>query len=143
MNHIEKDLTQKRIEMANWIFLAVLFIPSLIFAPLKFALGVLFGGFICIINFHWLGRSLKGAFQNMGESGNIRTRWCLFTLKFLCKSATEMMGMVVRIIVVIVCHHQRAADSLCSSIRFDAGMDGAGGQAGCVEYSHWVSILLR
>ncbi len=73
MNSIEKDLLQKRIELANWIFLAFLFIPSLIFAPLKFALGVLLGGFICILNFHWLGRSLKGAFQSMGDSGNIRT----------------------------------------------------------------------
>ncbi|MGV8058614.1 MAG: ATP synthase subunit I [Smithellaceae bacterium] len=73
MNHIEKDLTQKRIEIANWIFLAVLFIPSLIFAPLKFALGVLLGGFISIINFHWLGRGLQSAFQNMGEKGNIKT----------------------------------------------------------------------
>lgn len=73
MNLIEKDLIQKKIEIANWIFLALLFIPSLIFAPLKFALGVLLGGFISIINFHWLVRGLQSAFQNLGDEGNIKT----------------------------------------------------------------------
>lgn len=72
MKHIEKDLIQKRIEISNWILLAVLFIPSLIFAPLKFALGVLLGSFISVLNFHWLGRSLQSAFQNLGDKGNIR-----------------------------------------------------------------------
>ena len=73
MNPIEKDLIQKNIEIANWIFLALFFIPSLIFAPFKFALGVLLGGFISIINFHWLVRSLQSAFQNLGDEGNIKT----------------------------------------------------------------------
>lgn len=73
MNPIEKDQIQKKIEIANWIFLALFFIPSLIFAPLKFALGVLLGGFISIINFHWLVRGLQNAFQNLGDEGNIKT----------------------------------------------------------------------
>ncbi len=113
MNHIEKDLIQKRIEIANWVFLAVLFIPSLIFAPLKFALGVLFGGFICIINFHWLGRSLKGAFQNMGESGNIRTPVMLryyirlavtaiILYLLIAGDAVDVIGLIVGLSVVVV-----------------------------------------
>ena len=113
MNHIEKDLIQKRIEIANWVFLAVLFIPSLIFAPLKFALGVLFGGFICIINFHWLGRSLKGAFQNMGESGNIRTPVMLryyirlavtaiILYLLIAGDAVDVIGLIVGLSVVVI-----------------------------------------
>ena len=113
MNHIEKDLTQKRIEIANWIFLAVLFIPSLIFAPLKFALGVLLGGFICILNFHWLGRSLKGAFQNMGDSGNIRTPVMLrFYIRLavtaiilyllIAGDAVDVIGLIVGLSVVVI-----------------------------------------
>ena len=70
MNHIVKDPLQKRLEIANWIILAVLFIPSLIFAPLKFSAGVLFGGFISIINFHWLARSLRVMFKN--PAGNVK-----------------------------------------------------------------------
>jgi hypothetical protein len=70
VNHIAKDPLQKRIEITNWIILAVIFILSLIFTPLKFALGVLLGGFISILNFHWLGRSLQGVFKN--TSGNFK-----------------------------------------------------------------------
>lgn len=70
MNNIAKDPLQKKIEIANWIILAVLFTASLIFAPLKFALGVLIGGFISILNFHWLGHSLRGFFKNL--SGNVK-----------------------------------------------------------------------
>jgi len=72
VNNIEKDLTQKRIEITNWIILAVLFISSLIFAPGKFALGILLGGFISIINFYWLGRNLQNVFKNLGDKGNIK-----------------------------------------------------------------------
>ena len=70
MNLIAKDQLQKKIEIANWIILSVLFIPSLIFAPLKFALGVLLGGFISILNFYWMKRSLNRVFEKL--SGNIK-----------------------------------------------------------------------
>ena len=70
MNNTEKDQIQKKIELTNWLILAVLFLPSIVFAPWKFALGILLGGFISIINFHWLGRNLQGVFKNMG--GNVK-----------------------------------------------------------------------
>ena len=72
MNRIKKDPPQKRIEIANWIILAVLFISSLIFAPWKFTLGILTGGLISILNFYWLGRSLRGVFKNLGNKGIIK-----------------------------------------------------------------------
>ena len=72
MNNIEKDLIQKRIEINNWILLAVLFISSLIFTPWKFALGLLLGGFISIINFYWLGQNLQNVFRNLGDKGNVK-----------------------------------------------------------------------
>jgi hypothetical protein len=50
--------------------LAILFIPSIIFTPWKFALGILLGGFISIINFHWLGRNLQDVFKNI--RGNVK-----------------------------------------------------------------------
>jgi hypothetical protein len=70
VNNIEKDPIQKKIEITNWLILFVFFIPSLFFVPLKFSLGILLGGFISIINFHWLGRNLQGVFKNM--SGNVK-----------------------------------------------------------------------
>lgn len=113
MNHIEKDLLQKRIEIANWIFLAVLLIPALIFAPLKFALGVLTGGFISIVNYHWLGRSLHNAFQNMGDQGSIKmpvmlkyylrlivTGIVLFLL--ITGNAVDVIGLIIGLSVVVI-----------------------------------------
>ena len=70
MNNIEKDPIQKKIEITNWIILTILFIPSIIFTPWKFALGILLGGFISIINFHWLGRNLQDVFKNI--RGNVK-----------------------------------------------------------------------
>lgn len=113
MNHIEKDLVQKRIEVANWFFLAVLFIPSLIFAPLKFALGVLLGGFISIVNFFWLSRGLQSSFQKMDDKGNIKTpvmlKYCirlLFTgivLYLLISGGTvSVIGLIIGLSVVVI-----------------------------------------
>ena len=70
MNLIVKDPLQRKIEFANWIVFAILFIPALIFAPLKFALGILLGGFISILNFYWMERGLRGIFTN--TAGNVK-----------------------------------------------------------------------
>lgn len=65
-----KDPLQKRIEITNWIILAVLFIFSVIITPIKFALGILIGGFISIVNFRWMERGLQGFFEK--TSGNVK-----------------------------------------------------------------------
>ena len=70
MNLIVKDPLQRRIEIANWIILAIIFIPSLIFSPFKFSLGVLLGGFISILNFYWMERGLRGFLQKL--AGNVK-----------------------------------------------------------------------
>ena len=67
MNPIVKDPLQKRIELANWITLAIIFSIALIFSlfkfvSLEFALGILLGGFISIVNFFWMERSLRKFF---------------------------------------------------------------------------------
>jgi hypothetical protein len=70
VNLIVKDQFQRRIEIFNWIILAIIFILSLIFSPIKFSLGVLLGGFISIVNFYWMDRSLRSAFEK--NTGNIK-----------------------------------------------------------------------
>jgi hypothetical protein len=70
VNLIVKDPLQRRIEIFNWIILAIVFILSLIFSPIKFSLGVLLGGFISIVNFYWMDRSLRNAFEK--NTGNIK-----------------------------------------------------------------------
>ena len=49
------------VKRANWVIFAVASFSGLLFAPLAFALGILFGGLIVIVNFHLLARTLKKA----------------------------------------------------------------------------------
>ncbi len=111
MNLIAKDPLQKKIEIANWIILAIIFIPSLIFASFKFALGVLLGGFISIVNFYWMQRSLWGIFEK--PAGNIRgavifkyfIRLALsaVVLYFLISAGTvSVIGLIIGLSVVVI-----------------------------------------
>ena len=58
---------QKNIELGNWVMLGVLLIFSFLFLPGRFTLGVLLGGLISIVNFHWLSRDLRGSFLKHAE----------------------------------------------------------------------------
>lgn len=111
MNNIEKDPIQKRIETTNWIILFIIFVLSLFFAPWKFSLGILLGGFISILNYYWLGRSLQGAFKN--SSGNvkvpimvkyyIRLAITAVVLYLLITGGTvNVIGLIVGLSVVII-----------------------------------------
>jgi hypothetical protein len=62
VNRTEKDPLQKRLEITNWILLAVLVAGSLLLRSDRFSLGILFGGLISIVNFHWLYRNLLSVF---------------------------------------------------------------------------------
>ena len=111
MNLIVKDPLQKKIEFANWIMLAILFIPALIFAPLKFSLGVLLGGFISILNYYWMERGLRGIFAN--TAGNvkgpvigkyyIRLVLTAIVLFFLISNGTvNVIGLLLGLSVVVI-----------------------------------------
>jgi len=63
VNRTEKDPLQKRLELTNWILLAVLVAGSLFLRSTRFSLGILLGGLISIVNFHWLYRNLLSVFQ--------------------------------------------------------------------------------
>jgi len=111
VNLIVKDPLQKRIEFANWIVLAILFIPALIFAPFKFALGILLGGFISILNFYWMERGLRGIFTN--TAGNvkgtvmvkyyIRLALTAVVLYFLIANHTvNIIGLLIGLSIVVI-----------------------------------------
>jgi len=111
VNLIAKDPLQRRIEINNWIVLAVVFVPSLFFGTFKFALGVLIGGFICIVNFYWMSHSLRHAFNK--TSGNIKSNVVLtyflrlalsaIVLYFLISAHTvNLIGLIIGLSVVMV-----------------------------------------
>ncbi|MDP1990908.1 MAG: ATP synthase subunit I [Syntrophales bacterium] len=62
MDLIEKDPLQKRLESTNWIILVALVGSSLFLNTNRFSLGILCGGLISIVNFHWLYRNLMNVF---------------------------------------------------------------------------------
>jgi len=62
VNPTEKDPLQKRLEIMNWILLAILVVGSLLLHSSRFSLGILYGGLISIVNFHWLYRNLLNVF---------------------------------------------------------------------------------
>ena len=93
------------------LFLPVLFIFSLFFAPLKFALGVLLGGFISILNFHWMERGLRGLFQSTGSNVKgpvlikyyIRLAITAVVLYFLIAYETvNVIGLLIGLSVVVI-----------------------------------------
>jgi len=111
VNLIAKDPLQRKLEIANWIILAILFIPSFLFAPTKFYLGVLIGGFISILNFYGMELGLRGLFKN--PSGNvkrptmvkyyIRLALTAVVLYFLIAAETvNVIGLLIGLSVVVI-----------------------------------------
>lgn len=111
MNLIAKDPLQKKPEIANWIILAILFIPSFVFAPTKFYLGVILGGFISILNFYAMELGLRGLFKN--PTGNvqrptmikyyIRMAITAIVLFFLISQGTvDVIGLIIGLSVVVI-----------------------------------------
>ena len=111
MNLIVKDPLQRKIETANWIVLAVLFITSWIFTPFDFYLGVLLGGFISILNFHWMERGLRGIFTNTAGNvkGGVMVKYYIrlvltaIVLYFLIANGTvHVIGLLIGLSVVVI-----------------------------------------
>jgi hypothetical protein len=111
VNLIVKDPLQKRIELSNWIILVVIFIPAIIFTPFKFALGILLGGFISILNFHWMERGLQGIFQrkNSNVKGPLLIKYYMrlaitaVILYFLIAYQTvNVIGLLIGLSVVVI-----------------------------------------
>jgi len=110
MNPTAKDPLQRKIEINNWIVLTAVLLPSLL-CGVKFALGVLLGGFICIVNFYWMAHSLRAAFHR--KSGNIKANVVLkyflrlfltgVVLYFLISARTvNVIGLILGLSVVVV-----------------------------------------
>ncbi len=83
----------------------------LIFAPFKFSLGILLGGFISILNFYWMERGLRGIFTNTAGNVNgpvmvkyyIRLALTAVVLYFLIANHTvNVIGLLIGLSVVVI-----------------------------------------
>lgn len=72
MSHTEKDPFQQKVEIINWITLGVFVLISMILLSYRFSLGVLLGGCISIVNFHWLSHDLRKVFKTINDRAKTR-----------------------------------------------------------------------
>jgi lipid-A-disaccharide synthase-like uncharacterized protein len=111
VNPIVKDPLQRKLEITNWVILAILFILSLIFASRNFALSVLVGGIISTANFYGMGRGLQGAFRKTADKAKgpvmfnyyIRLLLTAVVLYFLiAHGAVHVIGLIIGLSVVVM-----------------------------------------
>ena len=68
VSRIEKDPLHQKIEIINWVILALLLMVSMVSMTVAFTLGVLLGGLISIIDFYWIHRNLQGVFSRPAKT---------------------------------------------------------------------------
>lgn len=111
MNSIEKDPLQARLEITNWLVLGVCLIISALLLSASFTYGILLGGFISIVNFHWLDRDLRRIFSNL--SGKAKSALLLkYYLRLavtavvlyilISQSLVDIIGLLVGLSVVVM-----------------------------------------
>ena len=67
-------LSPKSLKLANWTVLALLVALGCLWQGPQFGLGVLVGGLVVVVNFHWLHRNLKGLLEaSAGGSADQRS----------------------------------------------------------------------
>jgi len=111
VSYTGKDPLQKKLEIANWIILGILLLLGFVFMPYRFAFGMLIGGFISIINFYWLGRDLRKAFNRISERSNssimfkyyIRFAVTAVALYFIISGdLVDIIGLLVGLSTVVI-----------------------------------------
>ncbi len=111
MNRIEKDPLQKRIEITNWLLLAALAAGSLFLRSSRFSLGILLGGVISIINFHWLYRNLLKVFTeylNRAHSAMMVRYYlrlavtAILLFIIISRDIVDVIGLVIGLSVVVL-----------------------------------------
>ena len=111
MNHTEKDPLQSRIEITNWVVLAILILISWFFMSRAFVLGILLGGLISIINFHWLYRDLKRVFRQL-TNGSQAAIMFKYYIRFIItgiviffvitRTEASVIGLVIGLSLVVI-----------------------------------------
>jgi len=67
-NQVAAMTLQKKIELGNWLVLAVCLSIGFIFLSTTFAFGILVGGLISIANFYWLSKDLASLLQRISDN---------------------------------------------------------------------------
>ena len=60
-------MSPRHLKIANWVVLAILVLAGYGWRGREFALGVLVGGLVVVINFHLLHQALRGTLERAGQ----------------------------------------------------------------------------
>ncbi|MBU1195321.1 MAG: ATP synthase subunit I [Proteobacteria bacterium] len=99
----------------NWLVLLVAGSAGLMMAPVKFAMGIILGGLIVVINFHFLKNTLKNRLNSdavlaKGRSivSNVLIRYCIrfvatgvIIALLISKHIVHPLGLVIGLSVVV------------------------------------------
>ena len=111
VNLTGKDPLQKRLEITNWIILAILVAVSLVLRSPRFSLGIFCGGLISVVNFHWLYRNLSSFFTKYPPPSRaaimlfyyIRLAATAFALYLIIsRDLVDVIGLVIGLSVVVM-----------------------------------------
>ncbi len=108
---IGKDPLQRRLEITNWVLLALLIAGSLLFCSTRFSLGIILGGLISVVNFHWLYHNLLSVFE--GELNRLRSavmrryfiRLAVTTVALfgiIAGDVADVIGLVIGLSIVVL-----------------------------------------
>jgi hypothetical protein len=61
-------MSPRHLKIANWVVLAVLVLVGYTWRGREFALGVLLGGLVVVVNFHLLHHALKGTLEPLARN---------------------------------------------------------------------------
>lgn len=92
VKRIEKGALQKRLEITNWILLTLMITGSLLLFSARFSLGVILGGLISVVNFHWLYHNLLSVFE--GEINRLRAAMMRRYFIRLAVTAVALFGII-------------------------------------------------
>jgi hypothetical protein len=108
---MKKDPLQRRLEISNWIILGLFASVSFVFMSNKFCLGILLGGLISIVNFHWLYRGLRNVFKQLTGGAKstimfkyyIRFAFTAVVLYFIIsKAMVDVIALIIGLSIVVI-----------------------------------------
>jgi len=91
---IKDEALIKKIELSNWVLLALLTSGSFVFFSREFGFGVLVGGILAIANFYLMKRSL---FRALDPQRRGKTRF-FYLLKYYLRFAA--LGLIIALLLI-------------------------------------------
>ena len=91
-------LTPRHLKLANWVVLSILVIAGYLGGGREFALGVLVGGLLVVVNFHLLHRFLKGTLERAQIDQENKGQAQAF---FAAKQLLRFFGLIVIVYLLV------------------------------------------